>query len=119
MGEKLTFTGSSAVVRAKGCIAEDTPDGKVREASKHETEEGTVEDEEEDEVVALLEADGVVDLAGYTDKAVCWWTFRSAHCETNKKMEETRTVISSNWESTSSRRKNEKLTARESTRAPM
>lgn len=43
------------------------------EACEDEAEKGAGEDEEEDEVVAFLEADGVVDLSHEADEGVRVW----------------------------------------------
>lgn len=77
----LTFAWRSAVdtLWSRGSIAKDTPDGEIFETSEGEAEEGAVEDEKEDKVVTLLEADGVVDFAGYADEAIRWWAFGSTH----------------------------------------
>ena len=80
MGD-LTFAWRSAVdtLGRGGSIAKDTPDGEIFETSEGEAEEGAVEDEKEDKVVTLLEADGVVDFAGHADEAIRWWAFGSTH----------------------------------------
>lgn len=50
--------------------AEDAPDVEVLEAGEGEAEEGPEEDEPQHKVVALGEADGVVDFAGSCHKGV-------------------------------------------------
>ena len=81
----LARGGTVNALRSRRSIAEDTPNGQVLQASKHKAEESAVEDEEEDEVVALFEADGIVDLASHAHEAVRRRTFDGTHCKKHKK----------------------------------
>ena len=51
-------------------VAEDAVNVEVHEAGECETEEGAGHDEEENEVVAAVEVEGMIDLSHHTHEAV-------------------------------------------------
>lgn len=76
----IASSREGAVRGAEARTTEDIVDVEIHEAREGEAEEGTDCVDEEDEVVSLLEAKWVVDLAGHGHEGVCWGSDIPRHC---------------------------------------
>jgi hypothetical protein len=77
----VAFAGGGAIATGRVGIAEYGVEVEIFETGEGEAEEGAIKDEEEDEVVAFGETQGVVNFAHHTYEGVLRGIRRGHHCD--------------------------------------